>query len=111
MIEYSFMDDLEDDEPAMLSAEDQTWDEATLKQLREEYNIIFMTGGDAVMPIMIINKETHPLLVIGHEDDGTICFDRQYGQYINKFSLYWVESLIADLKEAVNFSGYNPTIK
>lgn len=101
MIEYAFTEDLEDDEPMVLTAEDQCWDDATLKQLRDEYDIVFMTSGDAVLPVMILNKNKHPLLVIGSEDDGSIFFKRQCGQFTNSFSLYWVEPLVNDLREAI----------
>lgn len=102
MLQYVFNTDLEDDEPMMFCAEEQCWDDATLKQLREEYNIIFMTSGDGVMPVMILNKNSkYPLLVIGTEDDGTIQFERKYGSLRHSFSPYWVKSLIADLEEAL----------
>lgn len=107
MLAYVFDENLEDDEPMMFSAEDQCWDKKTLKQLRDEYNIIFMTSGDGVMPVMILNKDSkHPLFVLGSEDDGTIFFKRKYGQFQNCFSPYWVDSLIADLQEAVKFYNY-----
>ena len=102
MLKYIFNTDLEADEPMRFSAEEQSWDSATLKQLREEYNIIFRTSGRGVIPIMILNKDSeNPLLVLGNEDDGTISFDRKYGGFLNKFSSYWVKSLIADLEEAL----------
>ena len=106
MLQYVFNTDLEDDEPMMFSAYEQCWDADTLKQLREEYNIIFKTSGAAVIPVMIIGKdEKHPLLVLGSEDDGTITFERKYGQFRNTFSLGWAEPLIADLKEAMRVCG------
>lgn len=102
MLQYVFDTNLEDDEPMMFCAEEQCWDNATLKQLREEHNIIFMTSGDGIMPVMIRNKDSqYPLLVLGSEDDGTIFFARKYGQFLNTFSPYWVKSLIADLEEAL----------
>lgn len=101
MIEYVFDEGLDADEPMIITAEDQCWDDATLKQLRDEYNIVFMTNGDAVLPVMILNKNKHPLLVIGSEDDGRIFFKRQYGQFTNSFSPYWVEPFVSDLREAV----------
>ena len=102
MLRYVFNTELEDDEPMMFSAEDQRWDDATLKQLRDEYNIIFMTNGDGVSPVMIINGGgAYPLFVIGSEDDGTIYFERKYGQFEHCFSAYWADYLIADLKEAL----------
>ena len=102
MLQYVFNTDLEDDEPMMFCAEEQCWDDATLKQLREEHNIIFKTSGHGVMPVMILNKDSqYPLLVLGSEDDGTIRFQRKYGSLRNTFSPYWVKSLIADLEEAL----------
>jgi hypothetical protein len=107
MLQYVFNTDLDDDEPMMFSAYDQCWDKATLKQLKEEYDIIFMTSGDAVMPIMIVDKDSeYPLFVIGTEDDGTIQFERECGQFKNCFSPYWCESLIADLKAAIEHFNY-----
>lgn len=100
MIEYVFDEGLDADEPMIITAEDQCWDDATLKQLRDEYNIVFMTNGDAVLPVMILNKNKHPLLVIGSEDDGRIHFERKYGQFVHAFSSYWVESFVSDLREA-----------
>lgn len=101
MLKYVWNEELEDDEPVIFSAENQCWDKATLKQLKEEYNVVFMTSGDAVKPIMIINKDgQYPVLVLGTEDDGTIQFKRKYGHFENCFSPYWVKSLIADLEEA-----------
>lgn len=108
MLSYVFNENLEDDETMMFSAEDQRWDDDTLKQLKEEYNIVFMTSGDAVKPVMIINSNSkYPLLVIGSEDDGTLYFKRKYGQFINCFSAYWAKSLIADLEEALRICNEN----
>ena len=77
MLQYVDDGELEDNEPIMFVAEDQCWDRATLKQLKKEHDIIFKTSGNGVMPIMILNKDSdNPLFVIGHEDDGTLYFDR-----------------------------------
>ena len=102
MLQYVFNTDLEDDEPMMFSAYDQCWDDATLNQLKDEYNIMFETNGAAVIPVMIINKDSeYPLIVLGSEDDGTITFKRKYGQFEDMFSIGWVKPLIADLEEAL----------
>ncbi len=84
-------------EPWMFSAEDQRWDDETLRQLKEEYNIIFMTSGDGVIPVMISEEWG---IILGIEDDGTIQFKRRYGQPEMCFSKVWLKSLIADLQEA-----------
>lgn len=102
MLQYVFNTDSKDDEPMMLCAEEQCWDDDTLKQLRDEYNIIFMTGGDGVTPVMVLNKDSdNPILVLGSEDDGTIKFKRRYGNFVNAFSSYWAKFLIADIEEAL----------
>lgn len=90
------------DEPWMFTAEDQCWDEATLRQLREEWNIVFMTNGDGVIPVMISEKWG---IVLGTEDDGTIQFAQRYGQPEMCFSEHWIKYLIADLQEASKLYG------
>ena len=100
LLQYIFIrdpDDLLSDEPEIFTAEDQCWDEETLRQLREEYNIVFMTNGDGVTPIMVSDRWG---IVLGHEDDGTIQFRYQVGQPEMCFGKIWVEDLIADLREA-----------
>lgn len=82
-------------------AEDQCWDEATLEELQTKYNIIFMTSGDGVRPIMIVEREREePLIVIGGEDDGKIFFYKPYGQFANSLSVYWIPYLVSDLLKA-----------
>lgn len=107
MLKYVFNADLSyPNESVMFSAEDQTWDKETLKELKEKYNVIFMTSGDGVRPVMVLNNGKNPLLVVGSEDDGTISFEREYNQFTNAFHPYWVKSFISDLKEAVKLSGF-----
>lgn len=102
MLKYVIDTNLKDNEPMAFVAENQVWDKKTLKQLKEEYNIIFMTSGDGVKPIMIIDREySSPLIVIGSEDDGIIQFKREFGHFINCFSSYWIKSFIADLEEVL----------
>ena len=102
---YTKIENLKPDEPLRFVAEDQCWDKATLKQLREEYNVIFMTKGNGVSPIMIINRGSeespHFLLAIGSEDDGCISFERHFGQFTHTFNTYWAKYLIADIEEAL----------
>lgn len=98
MLQYvELPDDEYSDDMWIFSAEDQCWDDETLRQLKEEYNVVFMTNGDGVTPVMI-SKEWG--IILGHEDDGTIQFKRKYGQPEMCFSKVWVEDLIADLQEA-----------
>ena len=93
MIQYVF----DDEESLMISAEDQAWDEKTLKQLKDEHNITFMTRGDGVIPVMMKGD----LVVLGSEDDGTNFFHKRYGSYETCFSKYWGPYLIEDLKKAI----------
>ena len=81
------------DSPFVLSAENQCWDDATLKQLRDTYHIFFMSSGDSVTPIMVTGKK----------DDGTISFHREAGCYQNLMSAYWIPHLIADLEAAKTY--------
>lgn len=93
MIEYVF----EDEDKLRIVAENQRWDKNTLKQLKKEHNITFMTDGDGVIPVMIRNR----LVILGSEDDGTIFFTKRYKQFENCFNIHWVPFLISDLKKAV----------
>ena len=84
-----------------LTAQDQEWDEDTIKQLKDEYHIFFNSGG--VRPVMLIPYRNGEgcCVVIGHEDDGTISFDRnEYGSFENAMSTYWINDLIKDLTDA-----------
>lgn len=90
--------------PFYIDVEEQTYDEATIKQLRDEYNIFFRSGG--VRPVMLIpcDNEEGCCVVIGSEDDGCICFRRDmFGNFINAMSLYWIDDLIADLTDAKEY--------
>lgn len=91
-----------DDDRWYFSAYDQRWDNATLKELWEEHNIIFMPDGkDAVHAVMIIEREGEgPLIAIGVEDDGTLYFDRRYGFFKHAFDAYWIDSLVRTLLKA-----------
>ena len=106
MIEYVFnwedvsSNDKEANSLIMLSAEDQRQDKDTLEELKEKYNVFFMSNGmDSVHPIMVRDN----ICYIGHEDDGTIYFDRKYGHPTNGFSVHWIDSLINELTEVKKF--------
>lgn len=95
-------DVFEDEECLRIFADDQCWDEATLRQLKEEYGIFFMNGGDGVSPVMVKDK----MVFIGWEDDGQIRFRKSkyhYGGFLDGFSTFWIKYLIADLKEAAKY--------
>lgn len=82
-----------------IEAYNQEWDKETLKELREEHNIVFMSDGDSVTPILVENGIIH----IGIEDDGTLFFMND-GISI---SGNWIDSLIAELKEAKKLINKN----
>lgn len=86
-----------------ITAEDQSWDKETLKQLREEYDVIFMSAGDGVTPIKIFKYGEHYGVALGSEDDGTMRFERHFGDFKHGFSDYWIDFLIADLQEAKRY--------
>lgn len=88
-----------------ISAEDQWWNKEALAELRDTYNIIFMSSGRGCKPILVIPRENEsPLVAIGVEDDGTVYFKRDdYGNYANSFDSGWIDSLIADLQAAKEF--------
>lgn len=86
-----------------ITAEDQSWNKETLKQLREEHDIIFMSAGDGVTPIKIFKYGEHYGVVLGSEDDGTMRFERYFGDFKHGFSDYWIDFLIADLQEAKRY--------
>lgn len=87
-----------------IAAEEQTWDDATLKELRDKYNIFFNSHG--VRPVMLVpssNKEGC-CVVIGSEDDGVIKFRRDmFGNFMDAMSPHWIEDLIKDLTDAKEY--------
>ena len=55
MIEHAdYWEDNDFDKKLIVVAEDQCWDKQTLNQLRDEYDIIFMSSGDGVTPVKVI---------------------------------------------------------
>ena len=87
----------------IISAENQTWDKQTLQQLKDDYNIIFMTNGNGVSPVKIVRMGNGYGVAIGSEDDGTIFFNKSFGNYENSFHSLWIDSLIADLQAAKSY--------
>lgn len=78
-------------------ATDQCWDRATLKEIREKYNIFFRP--DSATPLMVIPRPgINLLIVIGWEDDGTIGFNKRNGGWENCFDSYWLDGFLADLQ-------------
>ena len=95
------------DVPMVISVENQTFDEATLRQLREEYDIFFMSAGDAVLPVMVVDGDTHSqMFVIGCADDGRLYFDRKGFEFSMRFHPCWAKGLIKDLEEALRSLEY-----
>ena len=84
----------------MITAEDQLWNNQTLKQLRDEHDIIFKSAGDGVIPVKVIKYGKYYGVALGSEDDGTMFFEKYFSQYKHMFNEYWIDSLIADLQEA-----------
>ena len=85
-------------------AENQEWDDATLAQLRKEYNIFYERG--TYIPVMLyrFSKKSGGMIVFGFEDDGTISFTRnECGSFDDVMSLYWVDDLIQDLTDAKEY--------
>ena len=82
-----------------IEAYNQEWDNETLKELKDKHNIVFMSEGDSVTPILVENG----IINIGIEDDGTLFFMND-GISI---SANWIDSLIAELKEAKNLINKN----
>lgn len=107
----SYVDYYEDNDlegRLIITAEDQSWNKRTLKQLREEHDIIFKSAKDAVIPVKVLRAgEGHYGIALGSEDDGTIQFE-QYGSeewkfFKHEFSDYWIDALIADLQAAKRY--------
>lgn len=78
-------------------AENQAWDAATLKELRDKYNIYYNKG---IRPMKIIPRDNglNPLVVMGYEDDGRMWFVKdEWGDYKHRFDSYWIDSITDNL--------------
>lgn len=67
-----------------------------------------MSADDGVIPVKVIRqRDNHYGVALGSEDDGTVAFEQySYGnktQYKNVFSEYWIDKLIADLRETKRY--------
>lgn len=87
----------------MISAEDQRWDKQTLKQLRDEHDIVFMSSGGGVIPVKVVKYGNHYGVALGSEDDGTVIFEKYFDNYKHMFSENWIDGLIADLQESKRY--------
>ena len=95
-------EELEADENVIFRAEDQEWDNATIKELKEKYHVIY-TGG--IQAIMLV-KSTYDgriLLAQGFEDDGCIQFPRSYNQFEHMYHPYWLDSNTKLLQKTKEF--------
>lgn len=87
-----------------IAAEGKIWDDATLKELREKYNIFFNSHG--VRPVMLVPSSNPEgcCVVIGSENDGVITFRRNmFGNFMDAMSPCWIEDLIQDLTDAKEY--------
>ena len=85
-----------------ISTQNQVWDKESLKELNN-MGIFFMSGKhDACIPVRVINEDYYnrPMIEIGEEDDGTLFFG---GDDSKRFSSYWIDGLIEDLKAAKKY--------
>ena len=86
-------------EPYHASAPDQEFTEEFLEKIKREDNVVY--NGFGVHAVRIITRENgnDPLFELIKEDDG---FLSSYSHQVI-FSLYWVDSLIKQLKDAKKF--------
>ena len=82
----------------VVHAEDECWDEETLKELLA-CDIIY--SPNSVRAIMVKDN----ICYIGHEDDGYITFDMKYGQLSDGFHIDWIEPLIELLQKTKMLYG------
>ena len=104
MIANVYNESSEPNETFYIVAEEQIWDDDTLKELRDKYNIFFNSRG--VRPVMLVPRSNQEgcCVVIGHEDDGTIGFRRDmFGNFVDAMSPYWIDDLIKDLTDAKEY--------
>lgn len=85
------------EEYGCLYAENQTWDKETVKQLKNEYNILY--DGRGCYGFEVIPRERHnPLIRIYSEDDG----------FLHKtdieFDIYWLKSFMKNLSDAESYA-------
>lgn len=84
-------------EVGCLCAENQNWNKETIKQLKNEYNILY--DGTGCYGFEVIPREqSNPLIRIYSEDDGTL-----YRTNI-VFDIYWIKSFIKNLLDAENYA-------
>lgn len=91
-------------------AENQEWDDATLKQLRKEYDIFYERG--TYIPVMLyrFSKNAGGVVVFGFEDDGALYFKKKDAITFEKqFSTRVFAGLMKELNavgEYMNARGY-----
>lgn len=112
MIAYTnYNEELEENESVQFRAEDQEWDEDTLQELKEKYNVIYLRGVQALM-LVKSHYDGELLVMQGFEDDGLIQFPRENGQFLHGYAPYWLNNNLQLLKETkefvVNYSKDNP---
>ena len=74
----------------------QCWKESFLKKIRDEYNVIF--DGKGCLAVRILNGECeYPIVSLMIEDDGML------HETNCKFSMFWADGLIKNLKETMKY--------
>lgn len=85
-------------------AENQEWDDATLAQLRKEYNIFYERG--TYIPVMLyrFSKKSGGMIVFGFEDDGTLYFPKdENGKFKYMFHINSLKSVMNELNNICDY--------
>lgn len=67
---------LDSDDMVMVWADNQEWNDATIEQLRKEYNIFYERGTHIAVMLYRFTKKSGGMVVFGFEDDGTLYFHK-----------------------------------
>ena len=96
MEKFTRISTYEDVDRFYIEAKDQTWSNKIAQAELLSLNVVFKSCG--VLPIRILPRQnSNPLLQIGSEDDGRICFSKGDPT----FDAFWAKSLIDDLQTSL----------
>lgn len=108
----------EDENELSIYAEDQSWDDETLKELEDEHTVFFMNNGDGVIPVLYYNLKNYqgedaPAFAFGGEDDGHMWFKKRdgYNDFVVRAGIDWIDDLIADLTKLRDYVKIHPKAK